>query len=114
MTRALGSFHLRDSGVVSTPSIMHGTLDGERDCFLLLGTDGVFDFATDSEATSAALGMADAADAAFTVCENSLFLGSTDNTTAVVLPLPAWDEYRQALTCRKIPGRSFHTPQLRG
>lgn len=114
MTRAIGSFHLRDRGVISLPSILSGTLDANQDCFLLLGTDGVFDFATDDETVSSALRMPGAAQAAFGVCENALFLGSTDNTTSVILPLPAWDLYRRDYSDKWGMGRPFHTPGSRG
>ncbi|KAG6481831.1 hypothetical protein ZIOFF_058453 [Zingiber officinale] len=52
MARAFGDFHLKNYGVISIPDVSHYHLT-DRDLFLVLATDGVWDVLSNEEAVSA-------------------------------------------------------------
>lgn len=90
MTRAIGAYYLRPFGVISDPHV-HARTIKDTDCFVVLGSDGLFDFVSDEEACDAVRVAASPDDAVHDLVELALSHGSSDNVTAMVIPLPNWD-----------------------
>ena len=92
MTRSLGNLNLKESGVVGVPDIVNVDIQ-ENDSFVILATDGVFDFVGDHEA----MGVVCSPDrtpleAAQELSNIAITYGSPDNVTCAVVPLDplAW------------------------
>eukprot|EP00112_Aurelia_sp_Birch-Aquarium-sp1_P025960 Seg8918.1 transcript_id=Seg8918.1/GoldUCD/mRNA.D3Y31 product="Protein phosphatase 1K mitochondrial" protein_id=Seg8918.1/GoldUCD/D3Y31 len=90
MTRSFGNILLRSSGITHTPHIKLVDLDVDVDEFLVLCTDGVSDWMTDNELLSIVSEYDDPKESAdaLTCCARQY--GSTDDATALVIPLDAW------------------------
>eukprot|EP00050_Salpingoeca_kvevrii_P007067 m.293568 g.293568 ORF g.293568 m.293568 type:complete len:304 (-) comp12827_c0_seq1:242-1153(-) len=91
MTRALGAFHLADAGVIATPEILSRQILA-HDEYVVLGTDGLFDYATDGEILSSVASSADPNDATRKLVDLAYYNGSTDDISSIVVPLGAWSE----------------------
>jgi serine/threonine protein phosphatase PrpC len=52
MSRSLGDFMVHSVGVISTPDVFHYQLDDDCDCFLIVGTDGLWDTVKSQEAVN--------------------------------------------------------------
>ena len=90
MTRSFGNILLRASGVTHAPHIKLIDLDIDTDEFFVLCTDGVSDWMTDNELLSIVSEHDDPQESsdALTCCARQY--GSTDDATALVIPLDAW------------------------
>eukprot|EP00795_Rhopilema_esculentum_P008627 gene8627-14639_t len=92
MTRSFGNILLRKSGVTHTPCHRLVELDADNDQFLVLCTDGVSNWITDEEIVEIVLQHSDAQESAdaLTCCARQY--GSTDDATAIVVTLNAWNK----------------------
>lgn len=107
MTRSIGNVQMKQYGISAEPSsvedIPHGNPDYARittvnhscDAFLVLMSDGVSGPLTVTEIISQILSRDLATDSARHLVETALHMGSTDNCTAIVIPLGAWGKYRE-------------------
>lgn len=96
MTRSFGNYLLRSVGVTHVPYVRHIKLDLQNDQFLVLCTDGVSDWMTDEEIVSIVSQFDDPNEAAseLTCCARQY--GSTDDATAFVIPLTAWESKKDS------------------
>ncbi|KNC81008.1 hypothetical protein SARC_06654 [Sphaeroforma arctica JP610] len=92
MSRALGDFSFRKYGVISEPDVGVFELT-EKDCFLVLGTDGVFDMITSAQACAVVNSCEDPEEGAQELVSLAAQLGSHDNASAVVVRLEGWGLY---------------------
>lgn len=90
MTRSFGNCHLRHAGITHLPFVKYITLDKDRDQFLVLCTDGVSDWMTDEEIVSIVSQFDDPNECAHELTCCARQYGSTDDATALVIPLCAW------------------------
>jgi serine/threonine protein phosphatase PrpC len=52
MSRSLGDFVVHTAGVISRPDIIHYELHNDEDCYLVVGTDGLWDVLNNQEVLS--------------------------------------------------------------
>jgi len=90
MTRSFGNCYLKQSGITHTPFVNYINLDKANDQFLVLCTDGVSDWMTDDEIVSIVSQFDDPNESAHELTCCARQYGSTDDATAVVVPLGAW------------------------
>jgi len=86
MSRALGNHKFRDLGVISDPSV-HSRVLGKGDDFLILATDGLWNFVNPQRACQVMSTAASAAEAATTLVNLALHHGSSDNVAVIVVDL---------------------------
>eukprot|EP00051_Salpingoeca_urceolata_P016613 m.221939 g.221939 ORF g.221939 m.221939 type:complete len:378 (+) comp18729_c2_seq2:943-2076(+) len=106
MTRALGAYFLRSSGVISNPDVMSHAVSDE-DCFVLLATDGLFDFVSNAEACETVRMSVSPEDAVHSLVDLALAYGSSDNVTAMVIPLPNWQNRAACPPTSPVPQRNL-------
>ncbi|KAK5865639.1 hypothetical protein PBY51_019891 [Eleginops maclovinus] len=75
MTRSIGDFDLKNTGVIAEPETKRMTLHHSHDAFLALTTDG---------------------EAAQRISDQSLQYGSEDNSTVIVVPFGAWGRHKSS------------------
>eukprot|EP01134_Creolimax_fragrantissima_P005426 CFRG5426T1 len=92
MSRALGDFSFRKYGVIAEPDIKVLELSN-KDCFLVIATDGVFDVINNPQACAVVNSCEDPEEAAQELVSLAAQLGSHDNATAVVVRLHGWGRF---------------------
>ncbi|KAG7496988.1 phosphatase 1K, mitochondrial-like [Solea senegalensis] len=90
MTRSIGDFHLKNSGVIAEPDTRRVMVRHANDSFLALTTDGINFLLSDQEVCDVINQCQDATEAADVITQQALQYGSEDNATAIVVPLGAW------------------------
>lgn len=94
ITRAFGDWELRAHGVSCQPAVATRLLDRERDSLVVLGSDGLFGMVTSQEVCDIVKRAKTPSQAASMLLNETEMLGSTDNTTVLVVPLFAWTKFR--------------------
>ncbi|XP_056155978.1 protein phosphatase 1K, mitochondrial-like [Lampris incognitus] len=90
MTRSIGDFHLKTSGVIAEPETRRLTVKHASDSFLALTTDGINFLLSDQEICDVINQCHDPTEAAEVILQQALQYGSEDNASAIVVPLGAW------------------------
>uniref|UniRef100_A0A3P8V4D6 Protein phosphatase, Mg2+/Mn2+ dependent 1K n=1 Tax=Cynoglossus semilaevis TaxID=244447 RepID=A0A3P8V4D6_CYNSE len=88
MTRSIGDFHLKNSGVIAEPDTQR--IQQTNDSFLALTTDGINFMLSDQEVCDVINQCHDASEAADVITQQALQYGSEDNASIIVVPLGAW------------------------
>ncbi|XP_034021049.1 protein phosphatase 1K, mitochondrial [Thalassophryne amazonica] len=96
MTRSIGDFHLRSSGVISEPETTRVNVQHTSDSFLALTTDGINFQLSDQEICDVINQCQDPMEAAEVIAEQALQYGSEDNATIIIVPLGAWGKHRSS------------------
>ncbi|KAL6118306.1 ppm1k [Pungitius sinensis] len=96
MTRSIGDFHLKASGVIAEPDTRRLAVQHASDSFLALTTDGINFLLSDQEICDVINQCHDAAEAADVIAQRALQYGSEDNATAIVVPLGAWGKHQSS------------------
>ncbi|XP_066529449.1 protein phosphatase 1K, mitochondrial [Hoplias malabaricus] len=90
MTRSIGDFDLKKSGVIADPETTHVTLNHTQDAFLALTTDGINFIMSNQEICDVINQCYDPTEAADLIAEQAVQYGSEDNSTIIVVPFGAW------------------------
>lgn len=90
MTRSIGDFHLKPSGVIAEPDTTRITVQHANDSFLALTTDGINFLLSDQEVCDVINQCQDPTEAANVIAEQALQYGSDDNATIIIIPFGAW------------------------
>ncbi|XP_008324124.2 protein phosphatase 1K, mitochondrial [Cynoglossus semilaevis] len=90
MTRSIGDFHLKNSGVIAEPDTQRVLIQQTNDSFLALTTDGINFMLSDQEVCDVINQCHDASEAADVITQQALQYGSEDNASIIVVPLGAW------------------------
>ncbi|KAM9836478.1 protein phosphatase Mn(2+)-dependent 1K [Aulostomus maculatus] len=98
MTRSIGDFHLKRSGVIAEPETQRLTVQHANDSFLALTTDGVTFLLSDQEICDIIGQCSDPTEAADIITQQALQYGSEDNATVVVVPFGAWGKHQHSST----------------
>ncbi|KAK5893151.1 hypothetical protein CgunFtcFv8_006050 [Champsocephalus gunnari] len=96
MTRSIGDFHLKTSGVIAEPETRRVTLNHDTDSFLALTTDGINFLLSDQEICDVINKCHDPTEAAEVIAQQALQYGSEDNASVVVVPLSAWGKHQSS------------------
>ncbi|XP_073795541.1 protein phosphatase Mn(2+)-dependent 1K isoform X3 [Danio rerio] len=94
MTRSIGDFDLKKSGVIAEPEITRTLLQHAHDSFLVLTTDGVNFIMSNQEICDIINLCHDPTEAANVIAEQALQYGSEDNSTVIVVPFGAWGKHQ--------------------
>lgn len=94
MTRSIGDFHLKTSGVIAEPDTRRLTVQHANDSFLALTTDGINFLLSDQEICDVINQCPDPTEAADVIAQQALQYGSEDNATIVIVPLGAWGKHQ--------------------
>uniref|UniRef100_A0A8C6K6W5 protein-serine/threonine phosphatase n=1 Tax=Nothobranchius furzeri TaxID=105023 RepID=A0A8C6K6W5_NOTFU len=94
MTRSIGDFHLKSSGVIPEPETHRITVQHAHDSFLALTTDGINFLLSDQEICDVINQCHDPTEAAEVISEQALQYGSEDNATIVIVPFGAWGKHK--------------------
>ncbi|XP_029310472.1 protein phosphatase 1K, mitochondrial [Cottoperca gobio] len=90
MTRSIGDFHLKSSGVIAEPDTQRLTVQHATDSFLALTTDGINFLLSDQEICDVINQCQDPTEAANIIAQQALQYGSEDNATIIVVPFASW------------------------
>uniref|UniRef100_A0A667ZM32 Protein phosphatase, Mg2+/Mn2+ dependent 1K n=1 Tax=Myripristis murdjan TaxID=586833 RepID=A0A667ZM32_9TELE len=90
MTRSIGDFHLKQSGVIAKPDTRRITVHHTGDAFLALTTDGINFLLSDQEICDVINQCHNPTEAAEIISQQALQYGSEDNATIIIVPLGAW------------------------
>ncbi|XP_061566400.1 protein phosphatase 1K, mitochondrial [Cololabis saira] len=96
MTRSIGDFHLKSSGVIAEPDTLRLKIQHANDSFLALTTDGINFLLSDQEICDVINQCHDPTEAADVIAEQALQYGSEDNATIVIVPLGAWGKHQSS------------------
>lgn len=96
MTRSIGDFHLRSSGVIAEPETHRLSVQHANDSFLALTTDGINFLLSDQEICDVINQCQDPTEAAEVISEQALQYGSEDNATIVIIPFGAWGKHKSS------------------
>ncbi|XP_042368238.1 LOW QUALITY PROTEIN: protein phosphatase 1K, mitochondrial [Plectropomus leopardus] len=96
MTRSIGDFHLKSSGVIAEPDTRRLTVHHASDSFLALTTDGINFLLSDQEICDVINQCHDPTEAADVIAEQALQYGSDDNATIIIVPLGAWGKHQSS------------------
>ncbi|XP_077074134.1 protein phosphatase Mn(2+)-dependent 1K [Siphateles boraxobius] len=94
MTRSIGDFDLKKSGVIAEPETTRTLLQHAHDSFLVLTTDGINFIMTNQEICDVINQCHDPTEAANVIAEQALQYGSEDNSTIIVVPFGAWGKHQ--------------------
>ncbi|XP_062311061.1 protein phosphatase 1K, mitochondrial-like [Osmerus eperlanus] len=97
MTRSIGDFHLRSSGVIPLPDTRRTHVQHHHDTFLALTTDGINFLITDQEICDVINQCHDPHEAAQVISQQALQYGSEDNSSIVVVPLGSWGKQHSSM-----------------
>mmetsp|Transcript_88586 Transcript_88586/g.143501 ORF Transcript_88586/g.143501 Transcript_88586/m.143501 type:complete len:578 (+) Transcript_88586:114-1847(+) len=86
MSRAMGNHKFRDRGVIADPSV-HSRVLAKGDDFLILATDGLWNFVNPQRACQVMSTSTSASEAATTLVNLALHHGSSDNVAVIVVDL---------------------------
>ncbi|XP_050969015.1 protein phosphatase 1K, mitochondrial [Labeo rohita] len=96
MTRSIGDFDLKTSGVIAEPETKRITLHHVHDSFLALTTDGINFIMNSQEICNIINQCNDPKEAAQRISEQALQYGSEDNSTIIVVPFGAWGKHKSS------------------
>ncbi|KAG8005931.1 Protein phosphatase 1K [Nibea albiflora] len=96
MTRSIGDFHLKTSGVIAEPDTRRVTVQHANDLFLALTTDGINFLLSDQEICDVINQCPDPTEAADVISQQALQYGSEDNATIVIVPFGAWGKHQSS------------------
>ncbi|XP_034425220.1 protein phosphatase 1K, mitochondrial [Hippoglossus hippoglossus] len=96
MTRSIGDFHLKNSGVIAEPDTRRQTVQHANDSFLALTTDGINFLLSDQEVCDVINQCQDPTEAANVIAQQALQYGSEDNGTVIIVPLGAWGKHQSS------------------
>ncbi|XP_035850225.1 protein phosphatase 1K, mitochondrial-like [Sander lucioperca] len=96
MSRSIGDFHLRSSGVIAEPDTRRITVQHASDTFLALTTDGINFLLSDQEICDVINQCQDPTEAADIIAQQALQYGSEDNSTIIVVPFGAWGKHQSS------------------
>lgn len=96
MTRSIGDFDLKQSGVIAEPETTRVTVQHSHDSFLALTTDGVNFIMSNQEICDVISRCHDPTEAAHVIAEQALQYGSDDNSTVIVVPFGAWGKQQNS------------------
>uniref|UniRef100_A0A3Q3GBI5 protein-serine/threonine phosphatase n=1 Tax=Labrus bergylta TaxID=56723 RepID=A0A3Q3GBI5_9LABR len=94
MTRSIGDFHLKTSGVIAEPDTRR--LSHNSDSFLALTTDGINFLLSDQEICDVIKQCQDPTEAADVITQQASQYGSEDNATIIIIPLGAWGKHKNS------------------
>ncbi|XP_044040078.1 protein phosphatase 1K, mitochondrial-like isoform X1 [Siniperca chuatsi] len=97
MTRSIGDFHLKPSGVIAEPDTRRLTVQHANDTFLALTTDGINFLLSDQEICDVINQCQDPTEAADVIAQQALQYGSEDNATIIVVPFGAWGKHQSSV-----------------
>lgn len=106
MTRAIGDFDLKSTGVIAEPETKRISLHHVHDSFLALTTDGINFIMNSQEICDVINQCHDPKEAAQRISEQALQYGSEDNSTIIVVPFGAWGKQKNSETSYSF-SRSF-------
>lgn len=93
ITRSLGDRAMKKFGVIATPEIVEMVPQRGKHDFLVIGSDGLFDFLSDEAVVKGVLDTAkEPGLSAKRLGSESIARGSTDNVTSVVVFMRTWNE----------------------
>ncbi|XP_022616868.1 protein phosphatase 1K, mitochondrial-like isoform X2 [Seriola dumerili] len=96
MTRSIGDFHLKNSGVIAEPDTQRLNIHHASDSFLALTTDGINFLLSDQEICDAINQCPDPTEAADVIAQQALQYGSEDNSTIIIVPFGAWGKHQSS------------------
>lgn len=96
MTRSIGDFDLKKSGVIAQPDTTRTLLQHAHDSFLVLTTDGINFIMTNQEICDVISQCHDPNEAANIIAEQALQYGSEDNSTIIIVPFGAWGKHQNS------------------
>ncbi|KAL6110819.1 ppm1k [Pungitius sinensis] len=96
MTRSIGDFDLKSTGVIAEPETKRVSLHHAHDSFLALTTDGINFIMNSQEICNVINQCHDPKEAAQRIADQSLQYGSEDNSTIVVVPFGAWGKHKSS------------------
>ncbi|XP_033942463.1 protein phosphatase Mn(2+)-dependent 1K isoform X2 [Pseudochaenichthys georgianus] len=96
MTRSIGDFDLKNTGVIAEPETKRMTLHHAHDSFLALTTDGVNFIMNSQEICNVINQCHDPKEAAQRISDQALQYGSEDNSTVIVVPFGAWGRHKSS------------------
>ncbi|XP_020514550.2 protein phosphatase Mn(2+)-dependent 1K [Labrus bergylta] len=96
MTRSIGDFHLKTSGVIAEPDTRRLSVKHNSDSFLALTTDGINFLLSDQEICDVIKQCQDPTEAADVITQQALQYGSEDNATIIIIPLGAWGKHKNS------------------
>ncbi|KAI2649409.1 Protein phosphatase 1K, mitochondrial [Labeo rohita] len=96
MTRSIGDFDLKKTGVIAEPETTQTLLQHAHDSFLVLTTDGINFIMSNQEICDVINQCHDPTEAANVIAELALQYGSEDNSTVIVVPFGAWGKHQNA------------------
>ena len=102
LSRTVGYFSLRNSGVEPLAETFEHELDGSESAIVLV-SDGVSDVTSPAAVASIVASSQTAREASNTLLDFSYDHGSSDNMSAIVIALPAWTRTRTATKADAIP-----------
>ncbi|XP_053199653.1 protein phosphatase 1K, mitochondrial [Scomber japonicus] len=94
MTRSIGDFHLKTSGVIPDPDTQRINIQHANDSFLALTSDGVNFLLSDQEICDVITQCHDPTEAADVITQQALQYGSEDNSTIIIVPFGAWGKHQ--------------------
>ena len=87
VTRSFGDYNMRDCGLISQPYINKVVFNDNEKNFLVLATDGVWDFLNEEELFFSSINKDNSLDICKNIMEKAKNNGSTDNMTCIVIKL---------------------------
>ncbi|XP_051994340.1 protein phosphatase 1K, mitochondrial [Xyrauchen texanus] len=96
MTRSIGDFDLKTSGVIAEPETKRISLHHVHDSFLALTTDGINFIMNSQEICDVINQCNDPKEAAQRISEQALQYGAEDNSTIIVVPFGAWGKHKSS------------------
>ncbi|TDH16321.1 hypothetical protein EPR50_G00018520 [Perca flavescens] len=98
MTRSIGDFDLKNTGVIAEPETKRISLHHAHDSFLALTTDGINFIMNSQEICNVINQCHDPKEAAQRISDQALQYGSEDNSTIIVVPFGAWGKHKSSDT----------------
>ncbi|KAA8594694.1 hypothetical protein FQN60_011829 [Etheostoma spectabile] len=98
MTRSIGDFDLKNTGVIAEPETKRVSLHHAHDSFLALTTDGINFIMNSQEICNVINQCHDPKEAAQRISDQALQYGSEDNSTIIVVPFGAWGKHKSSDT----------------
>ncbi|XP_071315782.1 protein phosphatase 1K, mitochondrial [Trachinotus anak] len=96
MSRSIGDFHLKTSGVIADPDTQRLKVQHASDSFLALTTDGINFLLSDQEICDVINQCHDPTEAAEVIAQQALQYGSEDNSTIIIVPFGAWGKHQSS------------------
>ncbi|KAI5616865.1 protein phosphatase 1K, mitochondrial, partial [Silurus asotus] len=96
MTRSIGDFDLKNSGVIAEPETKRISLHHAHDAFLALTTDGINFIMNSQEICDVINQCNDPKEAAQRLSEQAIQYGAEDNSTIIVVPFGAWGKHKSS------------------